>query len=315
VIPKGWRGKIFLVRVEFSWSGAVKSLAMKQKTLRFKIEGLDGGIESVHLGKRVEIRVNGLTVMSFDHADITARNIVIASLRKLGLKGKDVAAMCAVSEATVSGIHQRYLQSGFEALIHGGRGGKKPQLVGKHLEKAVALRKEGLTYDEIARKMHVSVATAGRVLQGIPRGEAQKQQPLPGVGAPGPKEPKRPRARSAAAPSSVADEEESPGEPRGPAPAQQPTVQPAPAGDTAQSPSQPCELLPGALLPVGPAWHPSRYAGTLLICAALNLLGLRRALLRANVQRPDNSVYAEVPADRTHAVISMAPRFPRRGAF
>jgi hypothetical protein len=31
--------------------------------------------------------------------------------------------MCAVSVATVYGIHRRYFQSGFETLIHGGRGG------------------------------------------------------------------------------------------------------------------------------------------------------------------------------------------------
>jgi hypothetical protein len=269
---------------------------MKEKTLRFEVDGFAGGIESVHLGKRVEIRVNGLTIMFFDRKDITARNFVIASLRRLRLKGKDVARMCAVSEAKVSDVHQLYLQGGFKALVYGGPGGTKPRLAGKRREKAVALRKGGKTLEVIAKKMHVSVATAGRALKGIPRGGAEKQQPLPGVGAPGPKEPKTPRARQASTPSSAGDEEESAGEPREPAPdctsaPQEPTMQPALAGDTAKPSSKPEELLPGVPLPAGPAWHPCRYAGTLLICAALNLLGLRSALLRANVQRPESAVY------------------------
>lgn len=269
---------------------------MKEKTLRFEVDGFGGGIESAHLGKRVEIRVNGLAVMSFERGDVTARNIVIASLRKLGLKGKDVAVMCSVSEATVSDVYQLYLGSGFEALVDGGPGGKKPKLVGKRFERAVGLRTDGMTLEAIASKMHVSLATAGRALKGVPRGGAQKQQPLPGVGAAGPKEPKAPRSRQASTCSSAEDEEESPGEPRKPAPSctravQEPTPQAAPAFDAARSIAKPKELEPGAPLPVGPAWHPSRYAGTLLICGALGLLGLRGALSRANVRRPDEAVY------------------------
>ena len=54
---------------------------------------------------------------------------------------------------------------------------------------------------------------------------------------------------------------------------------------------QPEELLPGQPLPAGPAEHSCRYAGTLLIIAAVRVLGLFRALNEAHVVRPGKSLY------------------------
>jgi hypothetical protein len=93
---------------------------MKEKTLRFEVDGFGGGIESAHLGERVEIRVNGLTVMSFERGDVTARNIVIASLRKLGLKGKDVAVMCSVTVSGCASIPSRVIGRDWRSRRSGG---------------------------------------------------------------------------------------------------------------------------------------------------------------------------------------------------
>jgi hypothetical protein len=51
------------------------------------------------------------------------------------------------------------------------------------------------------------------------------------------------------------------------------------------------ELKPGAQLPSGPAEHPCRYAGTVLLCAAAMVLGVKTALDAAHAVRPKESVY------------------------
>jgi hypothetical protein len=54
------------------------------------------------------------------------------------------------------------------------------------------------------------------------------------------------------------------------------------------------ELMPGALLPSGPALHPCRYAGALLLSAATMVLGVAGALRAAQAVRPVESVYDAV---------------------
>jgi len=47
----------------------------------------------------------------------------------------------------------------------------------------------------------------------------------------------------------------------------------------------PNELLPCAALPPGPAEHPSQYAGTMLLCAMVRMLGVPQALAMAGAKR------------------------------
>jgi hypothetical protein len=51
------------------------------------------------------------------------------------------------------------------------------------------------------------------------------------------------------------------------------------------------ELMPGARIPSGPAEHPCRYAGTLLLWAAAAVIGVDTALRKALAVRPKGSVY------------------------
>jgi len=57
-------------------------------------------------------------------------------------------------------------------------------------------------------------------------------------------------------------------------------------------PGEPEELVPGEPLPVAEAEHQCRYAGTLLICAAAQALGLFSAMAAASVRRPKAAVYS-----------------------
>lgn len=90
---------------------------MESRNLQFDVEGFDGGIESRRVGNRIEIVYQGMPVMAFDASDPTARDWTIASLLEAPLKGKLVAALCGVSQATVSNVRKLVRQGGREALI------------------------------------------------------------------------------------------------------------------------------------------------------------------------------------------------------
>jgi len=61
--------------------------------------------------------------------------------------------------------------------------------------------------------------------------------------------------------------------------------------DSARNEAGDEELKPGEELPPGPSEHPTRYAGTLLLAAAMEKLGVPNALRDANAVRPVKAVY------------------------
>ncbi len=231
---------------------------MKKRTIRFEGEEYEGGLESVTIGARVEIKRGGVAIMVYDKDDPTARNFAAASLLELGIKGKHVAKLCDISEALVTSIKKRYRESGYKALVHHGRGHPQRKLTGSRLEKAKEYRRKGMTIEQLGKTFKVSPATAGRAVRGIARGGKERLQPsLPGIGGAGSSGAKTTRAcQTTTKPAQCSDDDDSPSELSG-------TSHPS-----ASRSEKPDELQPGAKLPSGPAWHPCRYAGTLLICAA-----------------------------------------------
>ena len=285
---------------------------MDVTTLKFDVEGFDGGIESRRAGDHIEILYQGMPVMAFETGDLTARDWTIASLLEAKLKGKTVAALCHTSTAQVSMVRKLVRRGGHEALIHR-RPGRSKKLTGTRLMRAIELRRKGKTHDQIGEELGVSSATARRAVLGIPRGVA-KQQGLGGVGAPPSPdassslvEPSPPEKLSSGEPSSVGTEplfvpavvaaqDSSSGEVEGSdvvveQPEQQENQEVPAEKNTRQKEKMPKELIPAMPLPPGPAEHRCRYAGTLLICAAVQVLGLLRALAVASVRRPETSWY------------------------
>lgn len=272
---------------------------MDVTNLKFDVEGFDGGIESRRAGEHIEILYQGMAVMAFDAGNLTARDWTIASLLEVRLKGTTIAALCHTSPAQVSMVRKLVREGGHEALIHQ-RPGRGRKLTGTRLMRAMDLRRKGKTHDQIGEKLGVSSATARRAVLGIARGGA-KQQALGGVGAPPSPdrssslvEPSSPEKLSGEEPSSVATE---PPVVTEAATAQDDSSRNIESADgVARQPGcqrekKPKELIPAMPLPSGPVEHPCRYAGTLLICAAVQVLGLFRALTVASVQRPETSWY------------------------
>jgi len=230
----------------------------------FSGEDMLGGIERREVGGQVELLLHGRPVLAYRSDDPVARDFVIATLLRDGLRGKTVATLCAMSEPHVTRVKQRDAAGGFEALAVRGKGGNPRALTGRQLTKLKKMNAERVPMIHIAAELDVSPSTIRKTLDrlGIRPSRAHgSQEVLPGVGG---------------APSAS------------PVPPKAATQEPKPE---AAEVSEDDELAPGAALPAGPAEHPTRYAGTLLLAAALAKLGVPEALDEANAKRKDTAVY------------------------
>lgn len=230
------------------------------------------GFERRELDGQVEILLHSRPVLSYSASDAVGRDFVIATLLHIGLRGKSVAQLCAMSEAHVTGVRKRVAAGGVEALAWRGKPGAPKKLTGCKLTKLRKLNAQGLTLSAIGRALNVHHSTVASALAGlgVERGAAVEQATLPEVGGRGVAEPLDEGAvrhegtatgsgPSESSPDAVAGQDEA--------------------------------LAPGAELPVGPTEHPSRYAGTVLLAAAMAKLGVPGALDEANVRRRDAALY------------------------
>lgn len=239
-------------------------MAKTSDWLLFSDDDMLGGFERRELDGCVEILLHGRPVLGYPQDDPVGRDFVIAMLLRDKRKGKTVAALTGMSPGHVTWVKQRLAAGGFEGLAARGKGGMPRKLTGRKLTKLKKLNAEGVPMVHIATELGVNATTVRNTLDrlGIPPSRAHGSQAvLPGVGG-------APSASSA---------------PRRPA-----TRGPKPEDGEVREDE---ELQPGAPLPAGPAEHPTRYAGTLLIAAALAKLGVPEALDEANAKRKDTAVY------------------------
>lgn len=238
--------------VEFEWSAA--DLAE---------------VDVIRVGKDVVVRFRGRPFMSYPTSDPVARDVTIASLRRIGVSGERVAALVGMSTGHVSAVKSKFAKGGVSALATRGVGGRRRLLeTPQERQRVRRLHAEGYAQTESATDLGVSVSVVQRVEKelGLKRRRGPQQIPLAGIGdARAPET--RPRSRSRRR--------------------RKPTASPS-----ADDPDdEPAELVPGESLPPGPAEHPSSYAATLLLAAAMAQLEVPEALDAAGVRRPETSVY------------------------
>lgn len=251
---------------------------MKTQYLRFEVEGFDGGIESNRAGDIIEISYQSMPVMAFSVKDLTARDWTIAALLRAGLKGKTVAALCHVTPSRVSELRKVIREGGLDAISHRPKG-RKPKLTGQRLQRARQCRRDAMTLEKIASEFGVSLSVVARAVHGIPRGRKPQQVTLEDV------EQKAPQTLETSAIEPWPEETDSElGEVAE-------TEEHSPDREN-QEDDKSEELRAGKLLPDGQDEHPCRYAGTLLICAAAQALGLFTAMVKASVQRPKTALYS-----------------------
>lgn len=231
----------------------------------FSTEDLEG-LDSVEVAGEVRITYRGVAVLGFAKSDAVVRDIVVASLLRTGLKGKSVARLCGVSEAHVTGVRKRVKAGGVDALRARGKPGPEHLLTGRKLERARKMFIAGQSISAISRAVGVSRSTVRDAMKrlGLSRPTGQ-QQSLREVG-----EASEPR----------------------PSMTRRPVAEPSEAAATGDGDAQDEELAPGATLPVSETEHPSRYAGTLLIAAAMVELGVPEAMEASSARRPATAVYS-----------------------
>lgn len=199
----------------------------------------------------IYIMQGSLGCLAFRRDDPAARNIVIATLLEARLKGRVVAKLVGVSPAQVTKVKKAVARGGLRAAADVRRGGRERQLQGERLEEVRALRAGGATHREIAKQVGMCTATVSTALQGMPAGRSGSQVS------------RTPREVSTAKMSAHAIE----------------------LLDNDADDDGPDELVPCEALPPGPAEHPSAYAGTVLLCAMVQMLGVPQALAMAGAKR------------------------------
>lgn len=130
-------------------------------------DGFGPLLERCEAGELITICYQGLAVLTFERTDPIARDVVIASLLRLGLRGKTVAALCRMSEAHVSGVARRLAAGGTAALLARGKPGPAPTITGRALAKLRALRAAGASLDRIAATLGRPKATVARAVRAL----------------------------------------------------------------------------------------------------------------------------------------------------
>jgi hypothetical protein len=260
------------------------------------------------VGQDVVLFCRGLPVASFRQGDSIGRDVAIATLIRVGhgLKTDTIAELCGASHGWVCYVRQRLAEGGMDRVVERARRGPERALVGAKEERLREMHADGGSVREIARALGIAKSVIGREIKRLKlprRGWRMKQGALPMASGAMPVV-----ASETVDHAEVQPDDEPPTEAPSSAPERSSTPSPeievaaetaidlveaaVEALDTSDG-AQPdgVELVAGARLASGPAEHPCRYAGTLLLCAAAAVLGVFSALDAAHVARPAASVY------------------------
>jgi hypothetical protein len=284
--------------------------------------------ERRNVGHDVVLFCRGLAVTSYRQGDGVGRDVAIAALLRVGggLKTDTIAELCDGSHGGVCGVRRRLAEGGLERVVERARRGAPRKLVGAKQERLREMFADGASLQKIATTLGVSKSLVGLEVKRLEleRGARHmKPQELP-LSAP---EARGALVNGAVVVADDAPTVEEAGDDTSAASSAadaEPIVTSLPEHDGASvaavevvettldvvetgvevvevvvdalatsddaAPAS-AELAAGASLASGPAEHPCRYAGTLLLCAASAVLGVFSALQTAHVTRPASAVY------------------------
>jgi len=243
-------------------------------------------IDVMRVGKAGVVTYRGLPFTSWPEDDPVARDVVIATLLNMGMMGQRVAALTGMSGGHVSSVRERVAEGGVAALAKRGKPGRKALLSSEEERSEVrAMIERGVSLRQVAEKMGVTTRTLARVRRemGLMKPRIQEQLALPGVGEAG-------CPSTQAKPVNLPASERAPNIREASSAPREASAQPA-ATTVEEEPEEPEELAPASPLPVSPAEHPTRYAGVMLLMAAMGELGIPEALDASGVKRRDTALY------------------------
>jgi transposase len=260
-------------------------------------------------GRDLVLFCRGLAVASFRQGDSIGRAIAIATLLRVGrgLRTDTIAELCDASHGGVCDVRRRLAEGGVDRVVERARQGAPRKVVGGNEERLREMHGKGATVRELATALGVSKSLIATEIKRLKLPPRAKQEALPMTA--------RGTARASISPvpadgGLAVDETSDDASMGAPSSAPDAPVPPPPEVDGAletafdvvetavealetsdKATLSAVELVAGAPLASGPAEHPCRYAGTLLLCAAAAVLGLFSALDAAHVIRPTEAVY------------------------
>ncbi len=266
----------------------------------------------LRVGDEDVILVRGTPVWSVTKGDLVGRAATITAMLLTHVSADEIERLLQVSHGTVWNVKDRYASGGMEAVLTFGRAGRPGLMNGAKRKQLKELRAKGLTLEQCAAKLRVSKSLIGNVVKKYGFGKAapvavQTQlavdMPVDTEHEASIEQPSLETPRSAVTPSEPSSSPEpsvhqeiknavSAADSEFETPVKQGDMETQLDDATAASnSSHAAELLPGAQLVSSPVEHASRYAGVLLVCAALIVIGVSRALDAAHVVRPKTAVY------------------------
>ena len=250
-------------------------------------ERCDVGLDSV-------LFCRGMAVASFRKGDAVGRAISIATLLRIGvgLKTDTIAELCDASHGGVCDVRRRLAEGGVDRVVEGVRVGAPRKVVGASEQLLRERHAAGASVREIAAALGISKSLAATEVKRLTAPRVGEQQTLPRSDPCAVRETAGSTSEREAEPALAPETPVSSSEP---GPANEAVDDVASAVEdlevTERAAPVVMELGAGVPLESGPAEHPCRYAGTLLICAAASALGVFAALDVGHVTRPVTAVY------------------------
>ena len=239
-------------------------------------------------GKFVELRARGLPVLVFEIGDRVARDVAIASLIRLKMHDEEIRALCGVSHGWVCKVRARLRAGGIGEVVRVRAKGRPPTIVGARQRQLLRLSAMGKSQRTIARELGVAPSAVARALAAL---KLRRAEQLDLKSADTVLESSLAPVAACEPPTvlPVADVE---------SPWVKESLRDATPSDCDLGEATPRdnELAAGEPLPSGPAEHPTRYAGVLLVAGALASIGFQKALAASRVARPKAAVYDAMTA-------------------
>lgn len=259
-------------------------------------------------GQDVMVFCGGMAIASFRKGDGLGRDIAIATLLGVGrgLTTDAIAKLCDASHGWVCNVRQRLVEGGMSRVVARARRGPERKLDGAQEKRLRRMHAQGTSHRKMAKSLGVGKSLIGPAIKRLklqPHARGMEQGCLPVVA------PTVPEREGAVVETPPSEATQTLGEKDASTAAPETAMMPSPKMDDAndtidavaaavevtemsdEASLAPAELEAGAPLVNGPAEHPCRYAGTILLCAAATELGVFAALDTGRVARPVSAVY------------------------
>src|SRR5258705_11283736 len=124
-----------------------------------------------------DIMAGSVVLFAYGEYDVVMRNLAVSALRRVGFRGRRVAAVMGLTENYVATLHAGAVRDGSGALVRRPAPGRPGKLADQDWADAAAWRAQGLTGTAIGQRPGVAATTAARRLGRRRQPEGQRPGP------------------------------------------------------------------------------------------------------------------------------------------